>query len=594
MVCEGKDEASTISPARGLGAQLIAREAQKAAGAEISWVNYRVAVAETSDRMILIDGTTVNESIMAARIADNKVLTKSFLTQAGVSTPQGTVVGSEEQAIAFAQKLEGPVVVKPAKGSMGKGVSVNVFSAREVREAYRLAASINPVVLVEQFIDIDFEARCIATSQEFVSSYKRVLPSVVGNGEASIRELILEANLLKEESPLLRNHPIPVDATLLSTLDAQGWRIDDVLESGKRLVVRNVGGLSSGGEPHEITSEFSDELRQMAVRSIRSIPGLHWGGIDLAVERHTGRAYVIEVNVNAGFAGSMFPVSGDPVNVAAIAWRERFKRSHPLPPAEGRFPERHTEPSTMDTLYPHLWTKSQVVRLSGLLWNSLEGSGLFQARRLASLVQLKGHDGRERWFSSDLRGENDSLSAYRLSRRHASIRKILRERGVRQVRAAVVSSADQVARFSPRHRGLFAATPVNSPWLGADCHIGHRACIEKLMTGSSRWVIQPYWDGVRLRAYASKDRVFALTSSSGGSRFTQEMLIGASKAAISVMRAVPDLRWAAVDLYVPGATPTDGESREPVFEGIQVDPKLASAERLLAGSFSVMADWVVR
>src|SRR5438270_6917753 len=78
-------------------------------------------------------------SAVAAEAAGDKDLTKLLLEQAAVPVPAGRVVETEEGAVAALEELGGAVVVKPLDGRQGKGVSLNLSTADQVRAAFRIA-----------------------------------------------------------------------------------------------------------------------------------------------------------------------------------------------------------------------------------------------------------------------------------------------------------------------------------------------------------------------------------------------------------------------------------------------------------------------
>src|SRR5829696_4952047 len=91
-------------------------------------------------------------SAVAVELASDKDLTKLVLEQAAVPVPRGHMVETEDEALAAFRHLGAPVVVKPLDGRQGYGVSLNLSTADEVREAFRIARDFSPSVLVEELI----------------------------------------------------------------------------------------------------------------------------------------------------------------------------------------------------------------------------------------------------------------------------------------------------------------------------------------------------------------------------------------------------------------------------------------------------------
>ena len=92
-------------------------------------------------------------SLIAVDICQDKPLTNDILSRVGVPVPEGTIASSADETWEMAQKVGLPVVVKPIDGNQGKGVSLNLDTEAEVREAYRICLAYGSQVLVERFIE---------------------------------------------------------------------------------------------------------------------------------------------------------------------------------------------------------------------------------------------------------------------------------------------------------------------------------------------------------------------------------------------------------------------------------------------------------
>ena len=126
---------------------------------------------------------------IAEGIAGEKDLTKSLLASCGVPVPEGEVVASIEEAIAAAEDIGYPVVVKPTDGNHARGVFVNVMSPEEVAAAFPLAAAEGSEVMVERFIK-GTEHRILVVGGKMVAANMGEAVSVKGDGKSTIDELI--------------------------------------------------------------------------------------------------------------------------------------------------------------------------------------------------------------------------------------------------------------------------------------------------------------------------------------------------------------------------------------------------------------------
>src|SRR3954452_5269558 len=100
----------------------------------------------------IVASETSNTSAIAVELCQEKPMTNRMLRAVGVPVPEGQTVHSADEAWEAAQDIGLPVVLKPEAGNQGKGVSVNLTSEAEVRQAYAVAANFDTSVLVERHV----------------------------------------------------------------------------------------------------------------------------------------------------------------------------------------------------------------------------------------------------------------------------------------------------------------------------------------------------------------------------------------------------------------------------------------------------------
>ena len=91
----------------------------------------------------------------AVTVAKYKDITSKILQENGISVPKQTTVQTVEEAIKLFHQWK-KIVVKPRKGSGGKGITVNPQNIKEVREAFKYSQQYtkgkNKYIIVEKFI----------------------------------------------------------------------------------------------------------------------------------------------------------------------------------------------------------------------------------------------------------------------------------------------------------------------------------------------------------------------------------------------------------------------------------------------------------
>ncbi|MEN3332561.1 MAG: cyanophycin synthetase [Blastocatellia bacterium] len=128
-------------------------------------------------------------SLIATDIACDKELTKRMLDEAGVPVPRGRVVDSIEDAIAAAESIGYPIVLKPLNANHGKGVAINLNSPAEVARAFERAQDYSDDVIIERFV-AGRDHRVLVVNGEVVAVAERVPAQVTGDGTRTLQELI--------------------------------------------------------------------------------------------------------------------------------------------------------------------------------------------------------------------------------------------------------------------------------------------------------------------------------------------------------------------------------------------------------------------
>ena len=186
-------------------------------------------------------------SCIAADIACNKELTKHILASAGIPVPYGLTVVTAAEAVEAAEKIGGPVVVKPIDGNQGKGVSLRLVTPAQIQAAFKAAYPYSPKVIVEEHIE-GRHYRLLTVAHRLVAAAERIPAHVDGDGNRSVGQLVERANDNplrghKHEKPLTK---ISIDDVTMAVLANQSLTIDSIPEKGLRVYLRDSANLSTG------------------------------------------------------------------------------------------------------------------------------------------------------------------------------------------------------------------------------------------------------------------------------------------------------------------------------------------------------------
>ncbi len=239
----------------------------------------------------------------AMSLCDDKRLTRRRLEAGGVHTPDQIEVGDDAAGqaalIAFLAR-HSRVVVKPARGEQGRGITVDVRGLDAVHRAIAAARQHGEVVIVEEMVDGE-DLRIVVIDHAVVAAATRRPAQVVGDGVSTLRSLI-ERHSRRRAAATQGESRIPLDAETERCVYGAGFTLDSVLPAGRVLAVRKTANLHTGGTIHDVTDRLHPRLREVAetASKLLEIPVV---GLDFIVPDLDGEAYaVIEANERPGLA----------------------------------------------------------------------------------------------------------------------------------------------------------------------------------------------------------------------------------------------------------------------------------------------------
>ena len=230
---------------------------------------------------------------------DDKSTTHRLLRQAGLRVPAQIKATDESQTLAFLEK-HASVVVKPARGEQGAGISVDVRTPEALRQAISEARSLCDTVILEQFVKGD-DLRIIVINEKVVAAATRKPAHVIGNLSDTVQTLIEKQSRRRSAATDGESH-IPLDRETRRCVEEAGYSMDSILPENERLVVRKTANLHTGGTIHDVTDDLHPTLRKAAVDAARAI-NIPVTGLDFIVPAVDGPDYtIIEANERPGLA----------------------------------------------------------------------------------------------------------------------------------------------------------------------------------------------------------------------------------------------------------------------------------------------------
>jgi len=268
----------------------------------------------------ILASETSYTSAIAVDLCQEKSLTNLMLRQVGVPVPDGNTVSSADEAWRVAKDVGMPVVVKPADGNQGKGVSVNLNSEEEVRSAYEIASDYGSAVLVERFLE-GHDFRLLIINGKLEAASRRDPAHVIGDGQHTVAELM---EILNQDPMRRPGHGgiltrVVANEAVRLTLQQQEMTLESVPEAGQMVRLRRNSNLSTGGTATDVTDEVHPNNARLAELAAQ-ILALDVAGIDIVCrdisrplsEQNGG---IVEVNAAPGLRMHLHPTGGQPRDV---------------------------------------------------------------------------------------------------------------------------------------------------------------------------------------------------------------------------------------------------------------------------------------
>jgi len=266
---------------------------------------------------------TSDTGTISTSLASDKQGTHSLLRDMGLPVPSQRMFSTEEDAVFAANKIGYPVVIKPLDANHGRGISINLTTDEQVREAFHFAREEGRTrsVLAESFVT-GFDHRMLVINNELVAVAKRVPGHVIGDSKTTIAGLIELVNSdprrgIGHEKVLTR---LEIDKPAIELMKAAGYDENTVLKENEQFFLRSTANLSTGGTAIDLTDVVHPDNREMAIRAVRAV-GLDIGGVDFLTGdithsyKDVGGA-IVEVNAGPGFRMHVAPSEGEPRDVA--------------------------------------------------------------------------------------------------------------------------------------------------------------------------------------------------------------------------------------------------------------------------------------
>ncbi|UJL45902.1 hypothetical protein KFZ58_16240 [Virgibacillus sp. NKC19-16] len=246
-----------------------------------------LVISESGIQHSFINMNGDRSSRVGMYLCDRKHDARHILKQQGLSVIESDIFGLKdlEKAKEYVDHIGFPIVVKPINLSRARGITTNIqtFEGFEKAwgkafDAYRKNRSSNKILIERHFTGEDY--RFYVVGDRLISATHRKRPNVTGDGTSTVLELIKSKNVERAENPYLSKNLIPEDISELDALTDNNIELDYIPDDGQLITLRKQSNIWAGGDNIDVTDTAHQDFKELAIKTIQSIPGIEYGGMD--------------------------------------------------------------------------------------------------------------------------------------------------------------------------------------------------------------------------------------------------------------------------------------------------------------------------
>jgi len=230
-------------------------------------------------------GCSNYNSLEVRRGCRSKEQARDKFKKGAIPHAQGLIFFNPFAAVAFAKQYGFPLVIKPNVSGFSRGSHFPIRNYKELWKAIFFAKCWWPFTVVEQFLEGN-NYRVVVANGEIVSVLQRYAPSVKGDGNSTIRELMLKENTIREEMKLYPViYPLKESAQTRAFLTKQGLDFDFVPKAGQRVTLFYRISLAPGGVVEVIDKQLLPEVNKALFKQVLNLFDANILGIDVILEK---------------------------------------------------------------------------------------------------------------------------------------------------------------------------------------------------------------------------------------------------------------------------------------------------------------------
>lgn len=272
-------------------------------------------------------------SVASHYACSNKWITKYFLKKASINTPLGKIFtkNEKEKCLKWIEAINSPVAVKPVNSIHSKGIHLNIQDKESFNIGWDTALKYSDKILVEEMVKGD-DHRLVLVGDKFVAATIKTPPTVTGDGESTIKELVDKKNLLRKQNPhTASKKPISFNYTIKEHLNKQNLTPESILPLDKKIIISPIPNISAGGEHRDITDNVHPEFIEIIKNVSKALPFQGHLAVDLLTEDitkppDTQEWNILEVNESLSLPHNHYPLYGESRDVCSEVIKYHYEK----------------------------------------------------------------------------------------------------------------------------------------------------------------------------------------------------------------------------------------------------------------------------
>lgn len=247
-------------------------------------------------------------------ISAKKSLTRDLLIRQGFPIPKGKVITSVNQINEL--NIDFPLVVKPDNQQNSLGVTTNIKTKKDLKQAVLKALDFSFKVIIEKYWYATNYC-VLVLENKIIGCTKKSPPRVKGDGKSTIKKLIEKENLSR-----INLNKIKIDNDIKTYLKNQNYSLKTTLPKNKEIVISGKANWSSGAviKTIDYKKEFSQNIVNKIIEAAKKIK-LTLCSVDLIIKNsqlnlEKDNGVILELNSAPAIIPHHYPTKGKPQFVA--------------------------------------------------------------------------------------------------------------------------------------------------------------------------------------------------------------------------------------------------------------------------------------